>query len=57
MVALSMTIRIPGRARVSRAGDGVLAMAIFLPGSFTTEITEIAESEQDFLSVLRVLRG
>ena len=57
MVALSLTIRIPGSTRGPHVGDGVLAIANFLPRSFTTEITEITEPEQDFLSVLRVLRG
>jgi len=67
MVALSMTIRILGSARVSsatgrirrgeRAGDGVLAIANFLQAPFTTETTKITEFEEDFLSVLRVLRG
>jgi hypothetical protein len=54
MIALSLTIRVPGSTRGPRVGDGVLATANFLPRSFTTEITE---PEQDFLSVLRVLRG
>jgi hypothetical protein len=57
MVALSMTIRIPGSAPVSAAGDGVLAITNCLPRSFIAEIAEITKSEQDFLSVLRVLRG
>jgi hypothetical protein len=56
-VALSMTIRILGSAPVSGAGDGVLTITNFLPRSFTAEIAEITKSEQDFLSVLRVLRG
>jgi hypothetical protein len=37
--------------------DGILAIANFPAEIFTTEIAEITESEKDFLSVLRVLRG
>ena len=33
----------PGSARVSRAGDGVLAIAKVLPRAFTAEITKASD--------------
>ena len=38
---------IPGSAPVSGAGDGVLAITNFSPRSFTTEITETTEEQEN----------
>jgi hypothetical protein len=38
---------IPGSAPVSGAGDGVLAITNFSPGSFTTEITDTTEEQEN----------
>jgi hypothetical protein len=57
MFALSMTIRFPGSARVSSAGDGVLAIANFLPRSFTPEIAKLSGFRQQTANIKHQTSG
>jgi hypothetical protein len=54
-VASTVSAEILGSARVPRAGDGVLAIANFLPRSFTTEITTRFLPESELLNAIHIL--